>query len=62
MGAFVAGAAGVAGQYLVPGLITEGRGARHARAGGELGGTPAYPSWRDGVPVWAGAFTPGQAP
>jgi hypothetical protein len=33
-------------------------GATRAR---ELGWTPAYPSWRDGFPVRAGAYKSGKA-
>ena len=61
MRVFVAGATGVIGQYLAPGLITEGRRASNARARRELGWTPAYPSWRGGFPVWADACTSGKA-
>jgi len=61
MPVFVAGATGVTGQYLGPGLITGGRGARNAKARRELGWTPTYPSWRDRFPVRAEAFTSGKA-
>jgi uncharacterized protein YbjT (DUF2867 family) len=98
MRVYVAGATGVIGQFLVPGLISAGhevtastrspakagqltaqgakpvvvdgldreavlkaiaaqvRGASNEKAKRELGWTPAYPSWRDGFPVWAETF------
>ena len=34
-------------------MMTEVRGASNEKAKRELGWTPAYPSWRDGFPVWA---------
>ena len=34
-------------------MMTELRGASNEKARRELGWTPAYPSWRDGFPVWA---------
>jgi 2-alkyl-3-oxoalkanoate reductase len=36
-------------------MMTELRGASNEKAKRELGWTPAYPSWRDGFPVWAQA-------
>ena len=33
-------------------MMTEVRGASNEKAKHELGWTPAYPSWRDGFPVW----------
>jgi 2-alkyl-3-oxoalkanoate reductase len=42
-------------------MMTEVRGASNEKAKRELGWTPKYPSWRDGFPVWAGAFKSGQA-
>jgi 2-alkyl-3-oxoalkanoate reductase len=45
------------GGDLVASWMTQGRGARNAKAKRELGWTPAYPSWRDGFPAWARAFT-----
>jgi 2-alkyl-3-oxoalkanoate reductase len=42
-------------------MMTEVRGASNEKANRELGWTPAYPSWRDGFPVWAGAFKSGKA-
>jgi 2-alkyl-3-oxoalkanoate reductase len=41
-------------------LMTEGRGVSNDKAKRELGWTPAYPSWRDGFPVWAEAYKAGQ--
>ena len=49
MRVFVAGATGVIGRCLVPGLAAAGHG------------TPAHPSWRDGFPVRAEAFKSGKA-
>jgi 2-alkyl-3-oxoalkanoate reductase len=49
------------GGELVASWMTQGRGASNAKAKRELGWTPAYPSWRDGFPVWAKAFTSGKA-
>jgi len=34
-------------------MMTEVRGASNEKAKRELGWTPAYPSWRDGFPIWA---------
>jgi len=42
-------------------MMTEVRGASNEKAKRELGWTPAYPSWRDGFPVWAEAFKSGRA-
>jgi 2-alkyl-3-oxoalkanoate reductase len=42
-------------------MMTEVRGASNEKAKRELGWTPAYPSWRDGFPVWAEAFKSGKA-
>jgi len=41
--------------------MTQGRGASNEKAKRELGWTPAYPSWRDGFPVWVGEFKSGKA-
>ena len=41
--------------------MTQGRGASNEKAERELGWTPAYPSWRDGFPVWVGEFKSGKA-
>ena len=49
------------GGELVASWMTQGRGASNAKAKRELGWTPAYPSWRDGFPVWAEAFKSGEA-
>jgi 2-alkyl-3-oxoalkanoate reductase len=54
------------GGEMVVAWMTQGRGASNEKAKRELGWTPAYPSWRDGFPVWAqafksGAFTSGKA-
>jgi 2-alkyl-3-oxoalkanoate reductase len=49
------------GGEMVAEWMTQGRGASNEKARRELGWTPAYPSWRDGFPVWAGAFKAGQA-
>jgi 2-alkyl-3-oxoalkanoate reductase len=49
------------GGELATSWMTQGRGASNAKAKRELGWTPAYPSWRDGFPVWAQAFKTGQA-
>lgn len=49
------------GGEMVVEWMTQGRGASNAKAKRELGWTPAYPSWRDGFPVWAKAFTSGKA-
>jgi 2-alkyl-3-oxoalkanoate reductase len=38
-------------------LMTEARGASNAKARQELGWVPAYPSWRDGFPVWVKEMT-----
>jgi nucleoside-diphosphate-sugar epimerase len=38
---------------LVVAMMTEARGAANAKARRELDWAPAYPSWRDGFPVWA---------
>jgi nucleoside-diphosphate-sugar epimerase len=40
---------------LVVVLMTQTRGASNARAKGELGWSPAYPSWREGFPAWVKA-------
>jgi nucleoside-diphosphate-sugar epimerase len=37
-------------------MMTQVRGASNEKAKRELGWTPAYPSWRDGFPVWAETF------
>ncbi len=37
-------------------MMTEVRGASNEKAKRELGWTPAYPSWRDGFPVWTEAY------
>jgi len=42
-------------------MMTEVRGASNEKAKRELGWTPAYPSWRDGFPVWAETFKSGRA-
>ena len=44
------------GGEMVVSLMTQVRGASNEKAKRELGWTPAYPSWRDGFPVWAGTF------
>jgi 2-alkyl-3-oxoalkanoate reductase len=44
------------GGELVVTLMTEARGASNAKARREFGWAPAYPSWRDGFPAWAGEF------
>jgi 2-alkyl-3-oxoalkanoate reductase len=49
------------GGELVVEWMTQGRGASNEKAKRELGWTPAYPSWRDGFPVWARAFKSGRA-
>jgi nucleoside-diphosphate-sugar epimerase len=49
------------GGEMVVEWMTQGRGASNAKAKRELGWTPAYPSWRDGFPVWAEAYTSGKA-
>jgi 2-alkyl-3-oxoalkanoate reductase len=49
------------GGEMVVSLMTEARGASNSKAKRELGWTPKYPSWRDGFPVWAEAFTRGKA-
>jgi len=49
------------GGELVVEWMTEGRGASSAKAKHELGWTPAYPSRRDGFPVWVKALTLGKA-
>jgi 2-alkyl-3-oxoalkanoate reductase len=41
-------------------MMTEVRGASNDKARRELGWTPAYPSWRDGFPAWAGHSSPGR--
>jgi nucleoside-diphosphate-sugar epimerase len=55
MRVFVAGATGVVGQFLVPGLIAAGHQVTGSTRSQAKAG-PAYPSWRDGFPVWAKAF------
>ena len=42
-------------------MMTQVRGASNEKAKRELGWTPAYPSWRDGFPVWAEVFKSGKA-
>jgi 2-alkyl-3-oxoalkanoate reductase len=49
------------GGEMVVAWMTQGRGASNAKAQRELGWTPAYPSWRDGFPVWAETFKSGRA-
>jgi nucleoside-diphosphate-sugar epimerase len=49
------------GGEMVTEWMTQGRGASNEKARRELAWTPAYPSWRDGFPVWAGAYTSGKA-
>jgi 2-alkyl-3-oxoalkanoate reductase len=44
------------GGEMVLSLMTQVRGASNEKAKRELGWTPAYPSWRDGFPVWAETF------
>jgi len=42
----------VAGEVIVA-QMTQVRGSSNAKARRELGWAPAYPSWRDGFPIWA---------
>ena len=49
------------GGEMVVSLMTEVRAASNEKAKCELGWTPKYPSWRDGFPVWAETFKPGEA-
>ena len=44
------------GGEMVVSMMTQVRGASNEKAKRELGWTPAYPSWRDGFPVWAETF------
>jgi nucleoside-diphosphate-sugar epimerase len=44
------------GGEMVVSLMTQVRGASNEKAKRELGWTPAYPSWRDGFPVWTETF------
>jgi 2-alkyl-3-oxoalkanoate reductase len=49
------------GGEMVVEWMTRGRGASNEKAKRQLGWTPAYPSWRDGFPVWAEALKAGKA-
>jgi nucleoside-diphosphate-sugar epimerase len=49
------------GGEMVVSLMSEVRAASNEKAKRELGWTPKYPSWRDGFPVWAETFKPGEA-
>jgi len=49
------------GGEMVVAWMTRGRGASNEKAKRQLGWTPAYPSWRDGFPVWAEALNAGKA-
>jgi nucleoside-diphosphate-sugar epimerase len=49
------------GGEMVVSLMTEVRPASNEKAKRKLGWTPKYPSWRDGFPVWAETFKPGEA-
>ena len=49
------------GGEMVVEWMTRGRGASNAKAKRELGWAPAYPSWRDGFPVWAEDLKSGKA-
>jgi nucleoside-diphosphate-sugar epimerase len=44
------------GGEMVVSMMTQVCGASNEKAKRELGWTPAYPSWRDGFPVWAETF------
>jgi len=49
------------GGQMTVSMMIEVRGASNEKAKRVLDWTPAYPSWRDGFPVWAAAFKSGQA-
>ena len=49
------------GGEMITEWMREGRGASNEKAKRELGWIPAYPSWRDGFPVWAQDLDPGKA-
>ena len=44
------------GGEMVVSMMTQVRGASNEKAKREIGWIPAYPSWRDGFPVWAETF------
>jgi nucleoside-diphosphate-sugar epimerase len=49
------------GGEMIVSWMTQGRGSSNEKARREFGWTVAYPSWRDGFPVWAQTYEAGHA-
>ena len=49
------------GGEMIVSWMTQGRGSSNEKARREFGWTVAYPSWRDGFPVWVEEFKSGKA-